>query len=494
MYKNKIKIMTFVFLVIIMLLSFTSCSAPNKISQDKVIVKDTETLSQESAEISSGKYEIITTSGTDNDFCYRKDEDRVYNFNYELGRVVAQAFNPNNGEEVWEWEDDWEKEGYILGVDSELLYIRRKDNRIYAIDINNGKLKWKIMPDVPIRVEGVITNVELACFLGTPSDVADGVIFAVNKENGSVLWNTEYMGSRVVGGILPGDAFFSKTGQTLVVEERGRYKGIDTKTGNLRYETSGDRCCGSYELGGTIDLLDNHFIESHSFITEGGSIGLFNLDSGNVLWKTSRDDIYGILEITQNNIYTGAGGSELVTFDLNTGKEIWSRSNLSFWCNLDSGEEEFLGELENIVILSNPKLSFTWGVDSKNGAIIWENDDLVLDEILGISNNMIIGLNSNKFLFGIDAKTGHRKWRLDLSQRSIGEKTIGDEIYVDHSGIIINNKIVFFDKEGLIFIEPSDGTILQNISSPDIGASYCVFLRKNSMLFIRSDAVSVLKY
>jgi outer membrane protein assembly factor BamB len=284
----------------------------------------------------------------------------------------------------------------------------------------------------------------------------------------------------------------SDTGETLIINNGAHYIGVDPKNGKIKYETKLRNC-----YNGDI-LSDNTFIaldteSAHGLISEMGPIVLFNLDSGQLIWETAESNIFDVIGVSPNCVYAetppGYDQYYLIALDLHNGQELWNRQNLRYGGN---GEEEFLGEFNGVTIISNSTKSITWGIGCKNGNVIWENDDLVLEEILGLSNNLIIGLSPKKFLYAIDITTGEKKWKIDVSQESSKEIFL-DDSRKSHAGILKNNKIIYFSKGGLIIIDPSTGEKIENISVPNINSSIAFYLKEN-LLIIRSNSdVSIIK-
>ncbi|GEM_PF-5554691 len=323
-------------------------------------------------------------------------EDKVFTIDNVSGGVVVHCFDIATGQELWQWEQQWETTGMLLSADPDAVYVCRADGRYYALDSHSGREKWK-----------VIVHPELGCPLRIGYDVEKEKLFqdadrlflsfsdlfvAMNKGDGSVVWE------------LPWPTFLTRTDRVLLMRDTestltsGTVAGIDPATGAAIWEvfSSGHGAIADDAL----------------FVTSTGAIMAFDINSGTKLWESAAEYLGEIREVSPSAVYAKVRhltGSEVRVFDRQTGEERWS------WYVAEYGGG-FLGEVQGTAILSDDVSGFTWAVDPSTGNIRWENDDLVLDGVAGVSEGGTLlawqcPFTGPCFLFGIDFASGERKWR-----------------------------------------------------------------------------------
>lgn len=377
-------------------------------------------------------------------------EDKVFTIENVSGGVVVHCFDIASGQQLWQWEEQWETTGKILEADPDHVYLGRQDGRFYALDARSGKEIWKITLAKmlgPGESWSLASQDENRLYLdftyqryGALS-AHEHLLVAIDKNDGAMLWSRpgELLSS---WGIILG-----RTEQTLLWASP--LQGIDPATGELKWEFSESR-----EIG-TVQISEGAF-----FSTIGGTlqfarpIGAWDIDSGRKLWQTEDEDLDSIRHISPTSIYASTFSamtpSDLRVFDRQTGEEHWG------WEDLAGG---FLGEFQEIAILSDRSSGFTWAVDARTGNILWENDDLVLDGVAGVSDGGTLlawrqPMTEPCFLSGIDIASGQRKWRRQ-------PETYGCIKPIDFRG-----RFFYSTGDSLVFLDPETGEQVATLGLP----------------------------
>lgn len=98
--------------------------------------------------------------------------------------VARQASNAAN-----RWEFRTGPLGASPAVTNETVYAGSLDQKLYALNLNNGELRWLFPADGSIRTAPVVTSDTV--YFGTDN----GTVFAVNTENGQPRWRFNANGS-----------------------------------------------------------------------------------------------------------------------------------------------------------------------------------------------------------------------------------------------------------------------------------------------------------
>ena len=202
------------------------------------------------------------------------DGDRLF-VTTGFGELVA--LNPNTGARLWTQDLDAAATGAPTVVGG-LVYLVSSDNRAWAIDVTNGRVKWEIAgaPSAAgfISGAGPVVNDQLAIF-----PFASGELVGVFRKGGVRLWNASVAGTR-----------------------RGRaYTGVTDISG--------------------APVIDNATLYAGN---QSGRVVALDVGTGNRLW-TAREGAYGTIWPAGDSIFFVSDIGQLVRLDAQTGETIWVR-------------------------------------------------------------------------------------------------------------------------------------------------------------------------
>jgi len=399
------------------------------------------------------------------------------------------AFNLATGKKLWQWEE----RGIVYGAEPETVYMVRSDKRLYALDTQTGQTKWKVVPGASDSIE-----VSFPMMIGKQTVhlrfedkgycLGCSSFLSIDKKTGQILWWEN----------SPNRSFFKyyiQSESTIIIVPYGYasaqdyVRGVDPTTGREKWALEE----GVFPFPGDIghvDALANirkaHFTEDRLFCrrrikTGSGTtddtsvITAIDLDSGKEIWRSEskgknqyEPSYEEVISVSPTAVYalcsTGFRQEStwlLIALDRQTGEELWLGPDMHHvWAQMrEVSGWDLVGEIEGTAILSNENLGYTHGIDVASGKERWENDDLRISHLVGISKNTLIAEYNNPdssppFLFGLDPATGGRKWRLELSQ-------------VTHEAIIFHDKVIYGNGRALTVLDPETGALLSTIPLSD---------------------------
>ncbi len=210
-------------------------------------------------------------------------------------------------------------------IDQEKIYTIDTTLTVKAINKNNGKKKWiKKLKKKVDETEGIISgglavsDKILAVTTGT------GDIFALNKDNGNIIWRSKITAPIRAAPIISGNFF-------LVLSKDNRLYTYDLDSGNLSWTHEGLEEISTF-MGSSSPVVSKGIV----IVTySSGEIYAINLSNGQVIWndnlsklvkKSSLEnlsDIRGNAVIQNDIIYLISHNGRMVAMDLNNGKKFW---------------------------------------------------------------------------------------------------------------------------------------------------------------------------
>ena len=181
------------------------------------------------------------------------------------------------------------------------------------------KLKKKVGDTKGIGSGGLaVSDNVLAVTTGT------GDIFALNKDNGKIIWQNKVTAPIRAAPIISGNFF-------LVLAKDNRLYTYDLISGNLSWTHEGLEEVSTF-MGSSSPVVSKGIV----IVTySSGEIYAINLSNGGVIWndnlsklvqKSSLEnisDIRGNAVIQNNVVYVISHNGRMVAMDLNSGKRLW---------------------------------------------------------------------------------------------------------------------------------------------------------------------------
>lgn len=138
----------------------------------------------------------------------------------------------------------------------------------------------------------------------------------------------------------------------------------------------------------------------------------------------------------------------LIAIDPQTGKYLWAWDNLQ--TKAGKGDNQLVGQVQGIVLIADKNRGITYCVKASDGNFFWENDDLLLDQAVGISQNTLVAMRKGPdILYGLNPKNGRRLWYWELNKLTAPP-------------VIHQDKIVYGSGPYLLVLDPETGKNARN--------------------------------
>lgn len=345
-----------------------------------------------------------------------------------------------SGEQLWQWED----KGVIAGIEPSTVYVIRADKRLYALDLRTGQQKWRVVFDVDSFTTIKVGFIICRQTVHLPFDhVSFGTTYnpsvTLDKKTGEILW--------YASGDNPVQ---EATEHTLLTKDRwqGIWHGVDAASGTVLWEV---KC-------GPAVRLDSILVHG----TYERPLASLDVNSGDQRWETTRQAPRDILAVNSDRVYYTVADTpdsaytsiRMVVLDQQTGRELWTLPDLGTTAGV------FVGEADGIAIVEHDNKGFTYGFDATSGGLLWLNDDMRMNRLVGVCGSTIVGAynspsgNVRPLILGIDPGSGKRKWRIEPSN-------------VSHKTIIVGDKVVYGDGANIVLVDPDTGQSVSTIALPD---------------------------
>lgn len=352
-------------------------------------------------------------------------------------------------------------------LDDNTVYFGSLDSNFYAVDIEQGKLKWFFKTKGEIRSTALIAN-EFIYFIS-----GDGKLYCINKK-GKLVW-------AFIGAEKKYD--FADYHQSSPVIDKGViYVGmgdgnlyaITATTGKLKWK---------FKTGGPVHSTPVCDSSSVYFGSFDGNVYAADINTGKQLWKFKtvghfyfpKGEVQGNPTQTKNTIIVGARDYNIYAINKEKGFAHWNKSYQQGWMLSNTYQDSILymaGADERILVAQ----------DLKNMTEKWKRkmELLIFGKPVFTNGMLFIGTTIGK-LHGIDRNTGEDKWifttdsytknhlkyfKEDDSYRDdIFSIITSNEQFLDaqvelggifSSAIIHNNYILFTSTEGALYCLKQD--------------------------------------
>ena len=262
---------------------------------------------------------------------------------------------------------------------------------------------------------------------------ASGMVQAVDKKTGHVLWSKQIAES-VVSGPTVADGYIALgTNRSSVV---------------LLRQTDG-RELRQFKVSG--DALSKPVITKHKVIvkTIDGNLYAFDLGTGEKLWTSEHGSPSLILKASSSPVIVdklaivGFSDGKLDAIDIQSGSVVWQRS-IAFASG--ASDVERLVDIDadpivrgDIVYLASYQ-GYVGALSLTNGQFTWRKHISVYKNI-AIDANTLYFTDSSDVLWAIDRQNGQVKWKqLSLESRGLTEP------------ILMGNRLVVGDRTGYLHI------------------------------------------
>ena len=277
------------------------------------------------------------------------------------------------------------------------VFVASRDGVVKALNPENGEALWvaELEQDVPARLSGGITAGYGKLFIGSEN----GEVIALNQETGELVWRVS-----VQGEVLAAPA--TDENLVLVHTNEGFLLALDQVTGEQKWSIATE--------------VPNLTLRGNSApVTVSGGVfwGMANgrlaaaiVQHGQLIWQQPIGTPKGSTEIDRivdvdaspvilgGTLYIVGYNGQLTAIDLRSGQPAWKRSYSSATDLANDGQRLFLVTNKDHIV----------AVDARSGTELWTNKQLEHRLVTAprvIDNYLVVG-DSEGYLYWIDRSTG----------------------------------------------------------------------------------------
>ena len=197
-------------------------------------------------------------------------------------------------------------------VKDDVLYIGNEFH-FWAIDVKTLAIKWIITPNTYFSGTPPSLNSMPLVFNGILYLVFDdGTIFAVNINNGQVKWKQKVLsGTKVSASVVANSLLYFTSNDSKIYA-------VDIATGLKKWE---------FSAGSIINSTPFHSENSIFFGSTDGKVYALDATTGNQKWTFATNDaIYTSPAVVNKVLYIISNDNNLYALDTETGKMIWYKT------------------------------------------------------------------------------------------------------------------------------------------------------------------------
>ncbi len=356
---------------------------------------------------------------------------------------------PKLGKLKWKYQTD----GWLVSApvaNKGVVYVGGADSYLYAINEENGELKWRFSVFGPIRESLSIHNEKLfypvspSVFLSVSLDMKRAPDFLVHRK---------YMEEK--GFVL------SKDPKSILIIDVLKQGVI-----NWVYEFSN---------GEKSDSFTSPIVKDDRIYSGNGNHYFYsiNAENGEKIWKLKTGNrISAPAAILGNTLYFGSLDRNLYAVDSQTGKTVWKYKA--------KGAILRAPALANNMVYFGDNRGFFYALNAKDGSLKWQYEaNGAVKTTPALSDDMVYLGGDDYIMYGLNAHTGRLIWRFKLS----------DEIQT--SPVICQNTIYFgsFD-QNVYALEKTNGSLIWQFETKGRIKCQSAFI-SNGILFIGSNDKSL---
>jgi outer membrane protein assembly factor BamB len=307
-------------------------------------------------------------------------------------------------------------------IANDTLYFMDKDALFYAMNTNNGNVKWKrdmgsLNASAPAFRRGRLFAVNLE----------PGQVFALRARNGRVLWKRD----------LPGRSESSPVvykGRVIVGVESGDIFAFDAKSGDVRWQirTEGEVKAGPALHRGTL-YVGNYAGEVLAINASNGDVRWRNGTQGAGFGRTGR--IYSTPAVAFGRVYLGSIDGRVYSFEADTGELAWSHST-GDWVYAAPAVADTPNSPPTVYIGSMDQ-SF-YALDARDGSVRWQQN--IGSPILGAASVIgetvyVSGIDDGVGTLGFRTRNGNKVFEHELGRYNPAVSD-GQRLYLTGASVI----------------------------------------------------------
>lgn len=206
-----------------------------------------------------------------------------------------------------------------LAVDEHTLFATTGFGGVFAMDAKTGKSLWRKVMESPIRIAPTITNSMLLI------QTADNKIYALDKQNGQELWKfgVAQEDTVIAGGAAP--AYDSDDNVVIAGFSNGEIVVLNATIGTPLWSSmlvSNKQVNSNTDINaiGATPIVENGVVYA---ISNANLMTALDMRSGDKIWEKDIGSMQNML-LAGNYLFTISNQNILYAVDKNTGEVMWS--------------------------------------------------------------------------------------------------------------------------------------------------------------------------
>ncbi len=363
---------------------------------------------------------------------------------------IDAKFTPNL---VWDQEVGDGVEQYFSRLrpayDNNKIFVAERRGEVVALNPQSGEVIWE-KNFAKFSEEGMLDSISQIWSSGESAKIAaltaaedklfigteDGVVLALNQEDGSLAWETTVKGEVLAPATLGEGVLLVNTGSGVLF-------GLDAQTGEQKWLSESDvppltlRGISTPAAGNGGAIVG----------TPTGKLQVNILDSGIVAWETAITTPAGATELERivdidaspllygGIVYSIAYNGTLAAVELRSGRVIWKREYASYRNLTLSGNQIF-------VVDNNSNI---YALDRRNGVELWSQSSLKRRSVTAaepIDDYIVVG-DRWGFLHWLEQESGKI-----VARYSLGGDDEDEAVFV--SPLKVEDNIIAVTREGKV--------------------------------------------
>jgi outer membrane protein assembly factor BamB len=316
------------------------------------------------------------------------------------------------------------------------------------------KQSWQYLTERATTLSPVIDNDHIYLAL------TGGRVTCLNLKSGALVWSSE-LGGTITSPVAVGEK--SVYVATRKLSEDGSEAGasiraMDKSTGLTLWARDYPRRFAS--------ALTVHMDSIYAGSADGSFYALKS-ESGEVIWKTSTQDVVrGLPLITDQTIYFGSDDGALRAVEKSSGKELWklqTRGKIAGRPVIDS-DDLYFGSGDG----------FAYSVKSDTGRLRWRSrTGAAIEASATLADDRLLIASFDNFIYSMNPENGDRVWKQRMDSRITAQPIVeGDAVLI--APLHSNRLIVLLSSDGRAVSSFTLEEGFELAASPMISGNYLV--------------------
>ena len=322
----------------------------------------------------------------------------------------------------------------------------------WRVSIGAGSTKKQQLAAGPVVGDGRIYAID-----------AQGVVRAVDPQNGATVWRTAVRGEDITAGTLFGGGVSYDNGRVYATTGAGDAAALDAKTGAVAWIV---RPAGPLRGAPTV-ANDNVYV-----VTQDNQLFALNPADGKVRWNGSGAvENAGVLgaaapAAAQGTVVAGYSSGELTAYRYENGQVVWqdalTRTSISTVVTtlsdidaspvIDQGRVFAIGQGGRMVAIELITGQRVWEVNAAGISTPW------------VAGEWVYAVTDDARLLCLSRANGHAKWITQLPHYRKAKKKEG---IIDYRGpVLAGNRLVLVNTLGeIVYVSPYDGSVQATVET-----------------------------